>query len=198
MEDGGHGRPLRPVSGRLRRQVEARAPAAAREAPVRRRCQAGTSAAATRGSAGSPGSKAQRPVVTRRPSRAILTATGATEQERDETMQTEDWAIVATIIGTGITILLAIGGIWWRLDGKIEGVRTSLDGKIDGVKTSLDGKIEDARSDSDDAHDGIVKNIDGVKEQLTGIKVDIATANGKLAILESFVKAYVETKSKDA
>ena len=124
-------------------------------------------------------------------------------------MQTEDWAIVATIIGTGITILLAIGGIWWRLDGKIDGVRTSLDGKIDGartsldkkiegVRTSLDKKIEGVRSDSDDAHDGIVKNIDGVKEQLTGIKVDIATANGKLSILESFVKAYIETKSKDA
>jgi len=75
------------------------------------------------------------------------------------------------------------GTAWWRLDRKIDGVRTSLDGKIDG-----------ARSDSDTAHEGISKNIDGVKYQLMKLNDETGTANGKLSILESFVKAYIEAK----
>ena len=122
-------------------------------------------------------------------------------------METADWAIVWTIIGTGITILVATGAFWWRLDKKIDGVksaldkkidgvRSSLDEKIDGVRSSLDEKIDGVRSDSDDAHKGILKNIDGVKDQLMKLTGEVGTAIGKLSILESFVKAYVEAKSK--
>ena len=122
-------------------------------------------------------------------------------------METADWAIVWTIIGTGITILVATGAFWWRLDKKIDGVksalgkkidgvRSALDKKIDGVRSSLDEKIDGVRSDSDDAHKGILKNIDGVKDQLMKLTGEVGTAIGKLSILESFVKAYVEAKSK--
>ena len=122
-------------------------------------------------------------------------------------METADWAIVWTIIGTGITILVATGAFWWRLDKKIDGVksaldkkidgvRSALDGKIDGVRSSLDEKIDGVRSDSDDAHKGILKNIDGLKDQLMKLTGEVGTAIGKLSILESFVKAYVEAKSK--
>ena len=122
------------------------------------------------------------------------------------------------VVGFGITILLALGGVLWRLDtriegvrssldrkiegvrssldGKIEDVRSSLDGKIEGVRSSLDGKIEGARSDSDDAHKGITKNIDDVKDQLMKLTGEVSAANGKLSILEVFVKAYVEARSK--
>ena len=111
------------------------------------------------------------------------------------------------VVGFGITILLALGGVLWRLDTRIEGVRSSLDGKIEGVRSSLDGKIEDvrssldgkiegARSDSDDAHKGITKNIDDVKDQLMKLTGEVSAANGKLSILEVFVKAYVEARSK--
>ena len=104
-------------------------------------------------------------------------------------------------------ILALIGTAWWRLDRKIDGVRTSLDGKIDGARSSLDGKIDGARSsldgkidgvrsDSDTAHKSISKNIDGVKDQLMKLNNEIGTANGKLSILESFVKAYIEARSK--
>ena len=93
-------------------------------------------------------------------------------------------------------ILALIGTAWWRLDRKIDGVRTSLDGKIDGARSSLDGKIDGVRSDSDTAHKSISKNIDGVKDQLMKLNNEIGTANGKLSILESFVKAYIEARSK--
>ena len=124
-----------------------------------------------------------------------------------------------------VMILLALYGFWWKLDTKVEGARTSLDEKVEGARKELDGKIEDARKEldgkiegartsldrkiegaikeldgkiegaikaSDDAHAGIVTRIED-------IKVDIATANGKLSILEhTFVKEYVEaTRSKN-
>ena len=38
------------------------------------------------------------------------------------------------------------------------------------------------------------KNIDGVKDQLMKLNDEMGTANGKLSILESFIKAYIEAK----
>ena len=70
----------------------------------------------------------------------------------------EDWDVVA--------ILAAIGAMWWRLDRKIEGVR----------------------ADSNAAHGGISTSIDGVKTELMKLNKEVETANGKLSILEAFVK----------
>ena len=38
------------------------------------------------------------------------------------------------------------------------------------------------------------ENIDGVKDQLMKLNDETGTANGKLSILESFIKAYIEAK----
>ena len=83
-------------------------------------------------------------------------ASAQSAQEGTGTM--EDWDVVA--------ILAAIGAMWWRLDRKIEGVR----------------------SDSNAAHGGISTSIDGVKTELMKLNMEVGTANGKLSILEAFFK----------
>ena len=45
------------------------------------------------------------------------------------------------VIGTGITILVALGGVLWRLDRKIEGVRSDLKQDSEKAHSRIEGNI---------------------------------------------------------
>ena len=83
-----------------------------------------------------------------------------------------------------LTVIGAMLLMWWRLDNKIEDVRSSLDEKIEDVRTSLDEKIEDVRTSLDTKIDGVRTASEdshkSIRDDLCDLKVTTATISNDI------------------
>jgi hypothetical protein len=91
----------------------------------------------------------------------------------------ETWVSLGTLIGFGVTILLAIRGVDASLRSEIAGVRSDLGSEIAGVRSDLRSEIGELRSEMKAEF----------KELRTEVKADMASLETRISELDRRVYA---------